>query len=259
MPDPMVLPSQAADPRGPLLRAVVRRSGAVRVTRRHRHARGQLLGAEQGLLSVDAGSRRWVVPATHAVWIPPDVPHGLRSHGPFSGWSVYVAAFACLDLPGESCVLAVPGLLREAVVRAASWTGDVLDGPQARLAGVILDEIRSSQHAALGLPMPQDARLLRVAQALSDRPDDGRLLVEWAEWAGIAPRTLTRRFVTDTGFTFTEWRQRVRLLKALELLAAGRPVKAVALDLGYGNVSAFIAMFRQILGFTPGQYEALMR
>lgn len=256
----MIPPAQAADARGPLLLAVVRRSGAVRVTRRHRHTRGQLFGSEQGLLSVDADSSRWVVPAKHAVWIPPDVPHGLlRSHGPFSGWSVYVAASACMDLPGEPCVLVVPGLLREAVVRAASWTGDVLDEPQARLAGVILDEIRSSSKAALGLPMPQNARLLRIAQTLSDRPDDGRRLEEWAEWAGIAPRTLTRRFITETGFTFTEWRQRVRLLKALELLAAGRPVKAVALDLGYDSVSAFISMFRQVLGITPGRYEALMR
>ncbi|QTD44105.1 AraC family transcriptional regulator [Ottowia testudinis] len=259
MSDPMIPPAQTADARGPLLLAVVRRSGAVRVTRRHRHARGQLLGAAQGLLSVNAGGSRWVVPATHAVWIPPGVPHGLRSHGPFSGWSVYVAASACAELPGEPCVLAVSGLLREAVARATSWTGDVLDVPKERLAGVILDEIRSSLQAALGLHMPQDARLLRIAQALSDRPDDGRRLEEWAEWAGIAPRTLTRRFIAETGFTFTEWRQRVRLLKALELLAAGRPVKVAALDLGYDNVSAFIAMFRRVFGVTPGRYEALMR
>lgn len=231
----------------------------MRVTCRHHHARGQLLGAVRGLLSVDAGSSRWVVPATHAVWIPPDVPHGLRSHGPFSGWSVYVAPSACADLPGEPCVLAVSDLLREAVARASSWTGDGLDAPRERLAGVILDEIRSSPRAALGLQIPQDAHLIRIAQALSDQPDDGRRLKEWAEWAGIAPRTLTRRFITETGFTFTEWRQRVRLLKALELLAAGSPVKAVALDLGYDNVSAFIAMFRRVFGVTPGRFEALMR
>lgn len=259
MPDPMIPPAQAASAGGPLLLAVTRRSGEVRVTRRHRHARGQLLGAMQGLLSADAGDSRWVVPATHAVWIPPGVPHGLRSHGPFSGWSVYVVASACIELPGEPCVLAISGLLREAVARAASWTGDALDAPQARLAGVILDEIRSSPRAALGLPMPQDERLLRIAQALSNRPDDGRRLKEWAEWAGIAPRTLTRRLIVETGFTFTEWRQRVRLLKALELLATGRPVKAAALDLGYDNVSAFIAMFRRVFGVTPGRYEALMR
>ncbi|MFC4298671.1 AraC family transcriptional regulator [Castellaniella hirudinis] len=252
---PLVPPELASSVEGPPLLVVTAQAGAVRVTRRHSHARGQLFGAAQGLLSVNAGSRRWVVPATHAVWIPPEVPHGLRSHGPFSGWSVYVAAPACIALPAEPGVLAVSGLLREAVARAASWPGDVLDAAQARLVDVILDEISASPQEALGLPMPQDARLLQIARALSDQPDDDRRLDEWADWAGIASRTLSRRFAAETGFSFTEWRQRVRLLRALELLAAGKPVTAIALDLGYGNVSAFIALFRRVFGVTPGQYK----
>jgi AraC-like DNA-binding protein len=76
------------------------------------------------------------------------------------------------------------------------------------------------------------------------------------EFGGMAPRSLTRRFVTGTGFSFTAWRQRVRLLRALELLAAGKPVTAIALDLGYDNSSAFIALFRRVFGATPGQYRA---
>lgn len=254
----LISPDLASSTDDPLLIAVARQSDAVRTTRRHRHTRGQLLGAAQGLLSVDAGDSRWVVPATHAVWIPPGVAHGMRSHGPFAGWSVYVSATVCDTLPGKPCTLSVSGLLREAVARAASWTNNTLDTAQSQLAGVILEEIRTLPQAALGLPMPQDKRLLRIAQALSDRPDDPRRMETWAIWAGIAPRTLTRRFVSETGFTFTEWRQRVRLLRALELLATGKPVTAVALDLGYDNVSAFIALFRRTFGVTPGQYDALM-
>lgn len=258
MATPLIAPGLACAADGPAVLAATAHSGAVRATRRHRHARGQLLGATKGLLSVDAGHSRWVVPATHAVWIPPGVPHGLRSHGPFSGWSLYVKASACDALPPQPCVLAVSGLLREAVARAASWPGTALDPVQGRLAGVILDEIGAMPRVALGLPMPQDARLLSIAQALSNHPEDGRTLDEWAHWAGIAPRTLSRRFVAETGFSFTEWRQRVRLLRALELLAAGRPVTAIALDLGYDNVSAFIALFRRVFGVTPGRYEAVV-
>jgi AraC-like DNA-binding protein len=82
---------------------------------------------------------------------------------------------------------------------------------------------------------------------------------EWARWAGISPRTLARRFAGETGFSFTAWRQRMRLLRALELLAIGKPVSTVAIDLGYQNVSAFIALFKRTLGMTPGQYVALAR
>ena len=45
--------------------------------------------------------------------------------------------------------------------------------------------------------------------------------------------------------SFRTWRQQLRLQKALELLAEGRPVTSVAIDLGYESPSAFIAMFRQ--------------
>ena len=215
-----------------------------------------MLGAMQGLLTVDVSDARWVVPATHALWIPPDIPHGLRSHGPFAGWSVYVSPEGSAALPAEPRIVAVTGLLREAVARAAMWpeTATALDPMQTRLAGVILDEIAAAAPVALGLPMPSDERLLKIARALSTRPDDERRLDAWADWAGIAPRTLTRRFAEETGFSFTAWRQRVRLRRGLELLAAGIPVTTIALELGYDNVSAFIALFKRTFGVTPGKY-----
>lgn len=255
MTDPLIPLTLASSIEEPALFVVVRQSGVIRETTRHHHARGQLIGSKRGLLTVDAGNHRWVVPATHAVWIPPTVPHGLCSHGPYSGWSVYVAASACTELPDKPSVLSVTGLLREALTRAASWNEAVLNASQERLVSVILDEIGSLNQVDLSLPMPQDARLLKIAKALSDRPDDGRKMEEWAVWAGISARTLARRFNAETGFSFNEWRQRVRLLRALELLATGRSVKAIALDLGYDNVSAFIALFRRVFGTTPGRYN----
>lgn len=252
---PLILPDLASSTEGPPVFAVTLRTDAIRVTRRHSHVRGQLLGATQGLLAIDAGSSHWVVPATHAVWIPPNVPHGMRSYGDFSGWSLYTQAAASEVLPAEPCVLAVSGLMREAVARAANWRDEIRDAAQQRLMGVILDEMQCAPEAALELPMPQDARLIRIAHALSARPDDDRRLDDWAKWAAISARTLSRKFTAETGLSLTDWRQRLRLLRALELLATGRPVKMIALDLGYGNVSAFIANFRRTFGVTPGRYD----
>ena len=48
--------------------------------------------------------------------------------------------------------------------------------------------------------------------------------------------------------------QQRRLLRALELLATGDNVTTIALELGYDNTSAFIAMFRRCLGTTPTRY-----
>jgi AraC-like DNA-binding protein len=38
------------------------------------------------------------------------------------------------------------------------------------------------------------------------------------------------------------------------MLAADEPVTTVALELGYDNVSAFIAMFKRAMGTTPSRY-----
>lgn len=59
--------------------------------------------------------------------------------------------------------------------------------------------------------------------------------------------------------SFVQWRNRVRLLRALVWLKEDRPVHDIALALGYGTASAFIAMFRKQIGFSPQRYRRQMR
>lgn len=221
----------------------------------HSHRRGQLFGSTRGLLTVGLDTGVWVVPTTHAVWVPPYQLHWARSHGPFAGFAVYVANDRCAELPAQPCSIRVSGLLREGVLRAATWPPGGLDAQGERIAAVILDEIRTLPVDPLGLPLPQDARLLRIARAILAEPADERSLEEWAAWAAISARSLSRHFVQETGFTFTAWRQRARLLRALELLAEGVPVTAIALDLGYSTPSTFIGLFKRTFGVTPALYR----
>ncbi|MDR7009273.1 AraC-like DNA-binding protein [Paraburkholderia strydomiana] len=106
------------------------------------------------------------------------------------------------------------------------------------------------------MPGPEDARLVRITDALVCNLSDTRRLEQWAEWAGHSPRTLSRRFVAETGLSFAQWRAQARLLRALELVADGVSVTTIALELGYENVSAFSDMFRRATGTTPGRYAA---
>lgn len=239
---------------GPLLVAARADQRVPRHTPPHRHARGQLFGSMQGLLVVATDEGRWLVPATHAVWVPPHCLHGVRTHGPYSGWSAYFDEAACAQMPTQPFTLRMSPLLREAVLRATQWKGRLLDDAQRRIAQVVLDEIRAAKAEPLGLPMPQDARLQRIAEGLLHSLADTRTLSAWGREAGIAPRTAARRFVDETGFSFAAWRQRARLLQAMAWLAEGVPVTTVAIDLGYDNLSAFIAMFRRATGTTPGRY-----
>jgi AraC-like DNA-binding protein len=225
----------------------------------HSHRRGQLFGSTSGLLTVGLETGVWVVPATHAVWVPPYRLHWARSHGLFSGYAVYVAHDSCADLPAQPCSIRVSGLLREAVLRASAWPPGELDTRGERIAAVILDEIRTCPVDALGLPLPQDARLARIARAILDDPSDERSLEAWAAWGAISARSLSRRFVIETGFNFTVWRQRARLLRALEMLADEVPVTTVALQLGYSTPSTFIGLFKRTFGATPAVYRQRLR
>ena len=61
---------------------------------------------------------------------------------------------------------------------------------------------------------------------------------------------------SETEMTFGKWRQQLRMLHALRLLAAGESVTTAALEVGYDSTSAFIAAFKAGLGTTPGRYYA---
>lgn len=234
--------------------AVERCDGDTRQTASHAHGPGQLFGSLAGLLSVSNPVGNWVVPVTHAVWIPPQVPHALRSYGPFMGWSVYIEEAACARLATEPQVIRVSGLLREAVHRIVAWGRGPRSESEHRLGNVLIDEIAMLPPEPLSLAYPNDFRLRQITDGILSNLADERGMEDWARLAGITTRTLARRFVAETGFGFSEWRQRAKVLRAIELLAENMPVTTIAVDLGYTNVSAFIAMFTRILGTTPGCY-----
>ena len=65
---------------------------------------------------------------------------------------------------------------------------------------------------------------------------------------------MERAFKSDVGMTFGKWRQQLRLMHAMRLLAEGSKVTYAALEAGYSTPSAFISMFRKALGMTPREY-----
>jgi AraC-like DNA-binding protein len=119
---------------------------------------------------------------------------------------------------------------------------------------VILDLVQTLKVTPLDLPIPRDDRLQKISGVLTENPEDNRTLEDWGKTVGATSRTLARLFRSETGMSFRQWRQQVRILEALRRLGREEPVTAVALDLGYDSPSAFIAMFRKALGRTPGQY-----
>ena len=97
-------------------------------------------------------------------------------------------------------------------------------------------------------------RAKRAATWMRAHPDDPGSLKQMAKRVSTSVRTLERLFQKETGMTFGKWRQQLRLLQALRLLAAGQPITTVALSVGYESASAFIAAFKHFFGTTPARY-----
>jgi AraC-like DNA-binding protein len=220
-----------------------------------RHVRAQLIYASRGVMTVNAPQGAWVVPPQRAVWVPPGVAHWTRATTALSMRTLYIDPGLPLRLPAACCVVTVSALLRELIGAAMHLPARYdEDGAAGRLVAVLLDQLRTLPTAPLHLPLPSDERLERVSAALRADPADGRSLQAWGRSVGASSRTLARLFQRETGMGFRAWRQQVRLLAALERLAAGESVTAVALELGYETPSAFVAMFRRALGTPPGRY-----
>ncbi len=221
----------------------------------HWHHRAQLLYASSGVMTVITKKGIWVVPPLRAIWIPALVGHQITSSGELSMRTLYVQSNAIPDLPIQCCVVSVPPLLRELILYAVTLTRLYEpDSPEERIMKVILDMIKTLRVTPLVLPIPEDNRLQEISNALTQNPADQRNLEEWSKLVGTTSRTLARIFRVETGMSFGQWRQQVRILEALRQLGSGEAVTTVALNLGYDSLSAFIAMFRKNLGTTPGQY-----
>jgi len=153
------------------------------------------------------------------------------------------------------CVISVSPLLKELILYAVKLPRLYsLNSPDERIMTVILDQIRQLNITPLELPIPEDSRLKKIYDNLSQHPADNRTLEQWGNMVGATGRTLARCFRSETGMSFGQWRQQVRLLEALRRLGIKEQVTTVAIELGYDSPSAFISMFKKALGKTPGQY-----
>jgi AraC-like DNA-binding protein/mannose-6-phosphate isomerase-like protein (cupin superfamily) len=221
----------------------------------HSHDWHQLIYASEGVMCVHTAHGEWVVPPNRAVWVPANVEHGIEMSGTVLVQTLYLAVGTSGALPDRCCAVNVSPLLRELITYTiALGSLDPTVPEQFRLMGVLLDQLMILPTIPLRLPFPADERAKRAAAWLRAHPEDPGLIKQMAKRVAASPRTLERLFQKETGMTFGRWRQQLRLLHALRLLAASRPVTAIALEVGYDSPSAFIAMFKRALGTTPYRY-----
>jgi AraC-like DNA-binding protein len=221
----------------------------------HFHDRDQIVYASRGVMTVRTKDGTWVVPTDRAVWIPATLPHTITMSGMVSMRTLYLRPRLAQALPRDCCVVNVSSLLKELILYACTFAGlKKTIKWQGHLICVIINQLETIQMIPLQLRNPSDSRALRIAELLLANPSDRRPLAHICKAAGAGKRTVERLFQEDVGMTFGKWRQQLRLMQAMRLLAEGAKVTHAALESGYSTPSAFISMFRRALGTTPTLY-----
>src|SRR6201996_828860 len=149
----------------------------------HSHTQHQLIYAVRGVMVVQTGIGRWVVPPTRGIWMVGGMTHEIRCVDEVDMRSLFVAPDVVDPdvmapdvmgrLPADTRTVSISPLLRE-LIRAATevrqpYAANSHDG---RIMRLILDELLLLPVLPLHLQMPADPRLLRICERLQQQLND---------------------------------------------------------------------------------------
>jgi AraC-like DNA-binding protein len=221
----------------------------------HAHGSDQLIYAIRGVMEVTAGQGVWLIPPDFGVWIPARTLHSIRMPEAVSMRTLYLRNGLVSRRPPTCAVLHISPLLRELIIEAAHLKQlRTRQHLHMALRDLLVFHLERASSMPTSVMFPRDPRARAIANAVMKNLADRRSLAALCKSVNTSVRTIQRLFRREVGTDFEFWRRQIRLMKAVELLVAGHSVKEASFALGYRQPSAFVEMFRGILGTTPGAW-----
>ncbi|MFC7067812.1 AraC family transcriptional regulator [Brucella rhizosphaerae] len=204
----------------------------------HSHRRGQLLYGNSGYMTAMTEEGAFMLPSGYAILIAPDLPHAVQTFGETKMHSVYLEESVLRGFWEPTRILKVSALL-DASIQALANEPVLYDetGRGKHLSALILDEIRNADQQPYTVPLPAEKQLRKLCRDLLDNPGNDLTIDDWADKVGMSRRTMTRKFRQETGMSFIEWRQRLRVSHVMRRRAEGVPLAAAGLEAGYQSLS----------------------
>jgi AraC-like DNA-binding protein len=139
-----------------------------------------------------------------------------------------------------------------------------LEGKLLEFLALRLQQLRRNRDTGTGrrngpgirLTRADRDRLQEARQVLECRMDDPPSIPHLARLVGLNTTKLKRGFHVEFGMTVFRYLHQMRMRKAVMLLLeTDLNVSEVAWEVGYSNVSAFSAAFKQEMGFSPSRLQ----
>jgi len=113
-----------------------------------------------------------------------------------------------------------------------------------------------AQYVPRSVPEPLGERFAATREWALTQLHEPLTLAALARHAAVSPRTFSRRFVEDTGYTPMEWLLRARVDVARELLEGSQQsIEQIAAGVGLGTAANLRGHFQRILGTSPSEYR----
>lgn len=223
--------------------------------------RHYLLCASAGALRLEAQGQAWLLPPARAALIEAGRSIRVSIPQPVTTASVLFDTEFTVAPPTPLTVFDLSPLARTLVAECRAWgEGDEPLTAYARTLFAALAAVTwqlAEQPSPVVVPAGRSPQLRRALQLTEQRLGDQVSFEKLANEIGLAPRSLARRFQEETGMTWRAVLRRMRVLRAIEELAAGdTPITTIAFRVGYSSLSAFNAAFQELTGRTPTQYRA---
>ncbi|MEV0351600.1 AraC family transcriptional regulator [Nonomuraea sp. NPDC050680] len=226
--------------------------------------RHYLLCASTGALRLEAQGQAWLLPPARAALIEAGQAIQVSIPQPVTTASVLFDTGFTATPPAPLTVFDLSPLARALVTECGTWGES--DEPLTPYAETLFTALAAVSWRLAERPSPVVVPVgrspeLRRALRLTEQRLGGEIRFEdVADEVGLAPRSLARRFEDETGMTWRAVLRRMRVLRAIEELAAGdTPITDIAFTVGYTSLSAFNAAFRQLTARTPTEYRASFR
>lgn len=224
----------------------------------HSHNSGEFVYSFSGVLELQAEGALFRVPPNYGLWLPTGVEHKGLNRRVSQHCSFYIETELAKrkGLSNATCALTINAMVRAMLNHLRLHSPELpYNDADSRLLEVVVDQLATAPCAGSYLPVSDDPVLSKVLAYLEQNPGDNASVKELAEQAGSSERTLARKAQRDLGMPLSEWRQRLKVVRAMPMLEEGEKVESIALDLGYSTASAFIAMFRRLVTMTPDEYR----
>ncbi|MZI87997.1 AraC family transcriptional regulator [Dickeya dianthicola] len=184
-------------------------------TESHSHNWIQFIYTRTGTVYVEVDGKFLHLPPLHGVWIPKNNEHSL--------WSSEKAGYICINVNGDFAEN-IPNIdckIVEVSTLVDSYAEYFMKCSLEEVKNIELKEhvffqfLTELNEVDFTLPYPISSELIALCREIQSDPGLPHSPEECEQKLNISLSTFVRRFKKETGLTYQEWRQRMRLLKSI--------------------------------------------